>query len=49
VKDWHTRLRCLRHEQQHDAADHAGDAADQPKTCIFLPRKARLSSRVTKG
>jgi hypothetical protein len=27
----------LRHEQQHDAADRAGDAGDQLGTHIFLP------------
>jgi hypothetical protein len=37
VKHWYTELPCLRHEQQHDAADRAGDAADQLWTHIFLP------------
>jgi hypothetical protein len=39
VKHWHTKLPCLRHERQHDAADRAGDAADQLGTHIFIPQE----------
>jgi hypothetical protein len=31
-----TKLPCLRHEQQDDAADHTGDAGDQLRTHAFL-------------
>jgi hypothetical protein len=49
VKDPHTNLRCLRHEQQHDAADHAGDTSDQLGTDIFLHQKCAAQQQGHQG